>query len=90
MARRHGRGKWPLNCEECGCPGVFTKNDDNPEHERMVWAYEVVDRYLEKIRVLEAIIADGVRHEELERLRDLHDPTYGFVEDILADWKEEE
>jgi hypothetical protein len=94
MRRLDGTGKWPMNCPACGCPGVITRNDPLPEHERIVWGYETLDDLLEEVRILNAIIDAGMPHSVRDALRDHYDPHRGQIVDWCADtqnelWEEE-
>ena len=80
MATAHG--KWPTNCPVCGCVGVVTRNDDNPEHERTVWAHDPLDKLREDIRVLEAIADDVIPREDLVARRVVH----GLRPNEVTEW----
>jgi hypothetical protein len=82
---RHGRGKWVEVCQTCGCPSVVTRNDDNPENERTVWAYETLDLLQEEVRILSAIIDAGMPRSLRDALRGHYDPARGRI----IDWCDE-
>jgi hypothetical protein len=86
---RHGLGKWPMNCPECGCPGVTTRNDTLPEHERIVWAWEAVDRLTEEVRILNAIIDAGMPRHVRDELRLHYDPGAQRSADWCAETRRE-
>lgn len=77
--------KTVLVCPACGCPGLVTKNDENPEHARTVWAYECVPDRDEEIRRLNAVIDAGLPRDLADALKAHYDPARGRV----MDWCDE-
>jgi len=77
--------KQVLVCPACGCPGLVTKNDDDPEHTRTVWAYESADKRDEEIRKLNAVIDAGLPRDLADALKAHYDPVRGRI----TEWCEE-
>ena len=79
--KRGKTGKWPCACPVCGCPGVVTRPDNNPENERTVWGYDALDRLTEEVRIANAIIDAGMPRELRDALRAHYDPARGRIID---------
>lgn len=86
MARRaDGTGKHPVECPVCGCPGVCTQNDSNPEAERTVWGYETNETLREQVEVLNQMLAAGLPSRIIQELRRQFDPAYARAEQWCED-----
>jgi len=76
---RNGTGKWPVNCPQCGCPGLLTRPDTDPTHERIVWGYDMLDNLQEEVRILNAVIDAGMPRDLRDALRAHYDPGRGRI-----------
>ena len=76
-------GKWPDNCPTCGCPNMNTRKLDGTVVTQ--WAYEAIPKWIEDLRVANAVIDDAMPAVEAKRRRDFYDTR----RELVAKWCED-
>jgi hypothetical protein len=75
--RKTTGGKWVEVCPQCGCPAVSTGlmagNVDT------VWAYQVLDHWIEEARMYRLICEDNLPREVIDAARSAHYARHGTL-----------